>query len=200
MKNNIGKLAAAGALAALLAGCNNGSGTSIPSPHNSSSPAPQSYVQIELLSRPVVKEVFEKFVDHQITNGVEPYNDPTLQGEIQTFTDTFRPPNAKVGSDYGKALASILYPNEYAVDLSQGGNAAYLGVETGGATGGKFGGRGLTDDVVDISLGALFGNTLAALGVQPEDNEENGCLDTDNTKQLASQKGTSHFPYLSGPH
>jgi hypothetical protein len=189
---------AAIALGTLLAGCN-GSTNNIPRGPGTVG-GKQAYVQIELLSRPAVKEVFEKFVDHQVTNATEPYNDPTLQGEIQALEDALRPPNTNVGSDYGKALASVLYPNVYIVDLSQTGPASYLGVETGGATGGKFGGRAVTDDVVDISLGALFGNTLAKLGVQPEDNEENNCLTTDNVSIASSQKPTSSFPYLHPPH
>ena len=153
-----------------------------------------------MLSRPAVKELFEKFVDHQVTNAAEPYADATLQGEIQTLTDALRPPNTTAGSDYGRALASILYPNEMTADLSQTGVASYLGVETGGATGGKFGGRAVTDDVIDISLGAVFGGTLAALHVQPEDNEENACISTDNVAQNATQKPTVSFPYLATPH
>ncbi len=189
----VAALGALGTLAALT-GCNGNS--SVPPPIH---PATK-YTQIELLSRPAVKELFEKFVDHQITNAAEPYNDPTLQGEIQGLTDALRPPNAGKGSDYGKALASILYPNTYTVDLSQSGKASYLGVETGGATGGKFGGRDIADNVIDISLGAVFGHTLAALGVQPEDNEENACISTQNTTQKASQGNTGSFPYLSAPH
>jgi hypothetical protein len=184
------------ALAAVLAGCSNTSNSAV----NPSAVTPQKYQQIELLSRPAVKELFEKFVDHQITNAAEPYSDPTLQGEIQTFTDALRPPNAGKGSDYGKALASILYPNEYAVDLSQSSKASYLGVETGGATGGKFGGRDLADNVIDISLGAVFGSTLGALGVQPEDSEENTCLTTQHVAMNASQVRTGTFPYLAAPH
>ena len=187
--------AALAALAAILAGCTTGNAAV-----TTGVIAPQSYQQIELLSRPAVKELFEKFVDHQVTNAAEPYSDPTLQGEIQTFTDALRPPNAGKGSDYGKALASILYPNEYAVDLSQSGKASYLGVETGGATGGKFGGRDIADNVIDISLGAVFGNTLGALGVQPEDNEENTCLTTQHVAMNASQVRTGTFPYLAAPH
>jgi hypothetical protein len=162
----------------------------------------QAYVQIELLSRPAVKEVFETFVDHQVSNAAEPYNDPTLQSQIVGFTDALRPPNASVGSDYGKALASVLYPNVYLVNLASGGKAAYLGYETNGATGGgsTFGGRAVTDDVVDISLGALFGNTLAKLGLQPEDNEENTCLSSENLAQAPSQVPTATFPYLAKPH
>ena len=184
---------ALGLLAVVLSGC---SSTPLISP----APNTQSYQQIELLSRPAVKELFEKFVDHQITNTAEPYNDPTLQGEIQSFTDALRPPNAGKGSDYGKALASILYPNEYAVDLSQTGKASYLGVETGGATGGKFGGRDIADNVIDISLGAVFGKTLPTLGVQPEDNEENNCLTSQHVALNATQTPGASFPYLAAPH
>lgn len=195
MKHTI-HLLAIGAFGFGLAACGNNSVNTTPLAPR----APATYTQIELLSRPAVKELFEKFVDHQTTNAAEPYNDPTLQGEIQSFTDALRPPNGAAGSDYGKALAGILYPNEYAVDLSKAGPASYLGVETGGATGGTFGGRAVTDDVISISLGAVFGNTLVALHVQPEDNEENNCLTTDNVAQNATQKPTGTFPYLAVPH
>ena len=181
-----------------LAGC--GGSNSVNTTPATPPPSGTTYQQIELLSRPAVKELFEKFIDHQTTNGVEPYNDPTLQGEIQSFTDALRPPSTSAGSDYGKALASILYPNEYTVNLNASGNASYLGVETGGATGGTFGGRAVTDDVIAISLGAVFGNTLAKLGVQPEDHEENNCLSNDNVAQNATQKPSSTFPYLAPPH
>ena len=53
-------------------------------------------------------------------------------------------------------------------DLSQNTTkAAYLGVETAGATGSAFGGRALTDDVVDIDLGVIFGSTIPSLGLAP---------------------------------
>jgi hypothetical protein len=138
-----------------------------------------------------------------VTNAVEPYADATLQGEIQSFTDALRPPNASLGSDYGHALAGLLYPNWITFDISQTGGAAYLGNETAGATSAThstFGGRAVTDDVIDISLGAVFGHTLAALKVQPEDNEENNCLTTDNVAINATQNPTGTFPYLASPH
>ena len=213
MKKSIATLAAAGTLCVALAACNGGSVS--PPPFNSgpnpfASPLPsnptvstQSYVQIELLARPAIKEVFENFVDHKTTNAVEPYAgaaaDP-LPNAIVKFEDTVRPPNAALGTDYGKTLASILYPNEYTVDLSSTDSASYLGVETGGATGGKFGGRDIGDDVVNISLGALFGKTLSALKVLPDDGEENNCLSTENLSQNASQSKLSSFPYLAPPH
>jgi hypothetical protein len=189
---------AAGALGLGLAACSNNKAVPSSLPIGGDS---HTYTQIELLSRPAVKELFEKFVDHQTTNAAEPYNDPTLQGEIQSFTDALRPP--KNGADYGATLAKVLYPNEYAVDLSQAGPAAYLGYETGGATSATkstFGGRGVTDDVVDISLGAVFGNTLPTLGLIADDGQENNCLSKENVAQNATQVPTTTFPYLAGPH
>jgi hypothetical protein len=194
-------LLAIGALGFGLAAC--GGGNSVNTVPVTNGTNTIQYKQIELLSRPAVKELFEKFVDHQISNASEPYADTTLQGEIQGLTDALRPPNATLGTDYGRALAGILYPNEMSADLSQTGGAAYLGIETGGATSGtgsKFGGRAVTDDVIDISLGAVFGNTLAALHVQPEDNEENNCLTTDHVAMNASQAPVATFPYLHAPH
>ncbi|MDB5043343.1 MAG: hypothetical protein JWN27_4069 [Candidatus Eremiobacteraeota bacterium] len=203
-------LAALGALGLGLAGCN-GSNSSVPtvSPTGLATPLPTnpptgaaSYVQIELLSRPAVKEVFENFNDHKITNAVEPYvgspADP-LQAEIKATENTVRPPTGN--ANFGAALQSVLYPNVYVVDLSNTTDkASYLGVETGGATGGKFGGRDPGDDVIGISLGAAFGSTLVKLGVQPEDNQENACISAENVTQSPTQARTNTFPYLAGPH
>lgn len=218
MKTSIIGLVALGALSLGLAACGNNNNTSLPVLGNGNglaTPLPtnpptstQSYVQIELLSRPAVKEALESFNDHKVTNSVEPYaGSPTdpLQSDIAATEDLLRPPSSSAGSDYGKALQKVLYPNEIAVDLSNTTDkASYLGVETGGATGGKFGGRDIADDVINIDLGALFGNTLAKLGVQPEDNEENNCLSQQSadvkTLQRSTQANTGTFPYLSPPH
>ncbi len=155
------------------------------------------YVQAELLSRPAVKELFEYFQYHQYTNTSQPYNDTKLYDSIGYFTQEVigRSPAT------AKTLQAVLYPNEIAADLSQTSKAAYLGVETGGATGGKFGGRGLTDDVVDISLGAVFGNTLSALGLIPDDGKENTCLTAEHvTSGQGGIQTQTAFPYLAVPH
>jgi len=181
----------------LIAGCGGGGNTVSSVPQTPAT----TYTQIERLARPAIKEVFEPFNDHKVSNAAEPYNDPTMKADIIGTEDYVRPPSTTYGTDYGATLASVLYPDEYAVDLSQTGvTAAYLGVETGGATGSKFGGRGLGDDIVDISLGALFGNTLSALGVTADDHEENNCISKENLTQRASQAATATFPYFSSPH
>ena len=180
-----------------------------PLPSNPTIPA-GAYTQIELLARPAIKEALESFNNHKVTNKVEPYdkvNDP-LYGEIKGTVNLVRPPKmtATGAADYGTALQGILYPNEIIADLSNTADkASYLGVETGGATGGKFGGRDIADDVVNIDLGAVFGGTLAALKVQPEDNQENNCLsqqsaDQKPSLQRPSQAAVPTFPYVAPPH
>ncbi len=96
---------------------------------------------------------------------------------------------------------AVLGLNELAADVSQSGPAAYLGVETGGATGSKWGGRGLTDDIVNISLGAVFGNTIPALGLAPDDGKENNCLTNEHVSSgQGGQQTQSTFPYLAPAH
>ena len=188
------KLLTLGALAGLVAlgGCNNGSN---PSPAPTAAPLIPSgnFIQIERLARPAVKEAFEQYNNHDTTNRSTPYGgDTQLAGEIQSFTSTV----AGRAPAYGQTLASILIPDEMAADFTQGGPAAYLGVETGGATGGKFGGRKTTDDVITTSLGAIFGKTLSALGLVPDDGKSSPCLSTQNLTASNQAQNTAQFPYL----
>ena len=156
-----------------------------------------AYEQKELLSRPAVKELFEVFAHHEITNKREPYDDPQIKFAIGYFMHNVAGRSMQI-TDLATA---VLYPNELAADLSKAGPAAYLGVETGGATGSKFGGRGLTDDVIDTSLGAVFGNTFPALGLAPDDKKENNCLTSEHVKSAQGGKQTqSTFPYVTSPH
>ena len=189
-------LVAAAAAGALVAACSSGSVPAAFTPAGSGADALRSaagtYKQIELLSRPAVKEAFEAFEDHNKTNRSEPYDDPVLRSQIKSFALNFRKEKTAA------TLQAVLYPNVMKVDLSQNvTNASYLGYETGGATGSKFGGRALDDDVIDISLGALFGNTLSALGLIPDDHKEAPCLTTDNIGY--DKMNTSKFPYVQGP-
>ena len=124
---------------AVIGGCS-GTSTFNPAPNPSGAPPPvtAAYKQIELLSRPAVKEAFEAFADHNKTNRSEPYADPVLKGQIKSFASIFRSPQTAA------TLQAVLYPNVMKADLSQNvTTASYLGYETGGATGSKFGGRGL---------------------------------------------------------
>ena len=187
IKNILAGAALGGLIAVLFTACGK----------SSSTPSGALFSQIELLSRPAVKEAFENFTDHDTTNRTEPYNDATLRGEIGTFSTTVAGRSGATAA----ALQSILYPNEMVVDLSQSAaTAAYLGVETNGATGSKFGGRNLTQDTIGISLGAIFGPTLSALSVVPDDAKESPCLATDNVPAAVPAYGaTTTFPYAQPP-
>ena len=160
------------------------------------SPYGASYKQIERLARPAVKEAFESFDRHDRTNRSAPTNDPYLGDDIVSFTKTV----AGRSDAIADTLKAVLIPDEMLADLSQTGvKAAYLGTETGGATGSKFGGRGLSDNVIDISLGAVFGGTLPALKLTPDDGKESKCLTSDNVS-AAGHHYLDSFPYLGKPN
>ncbi len=162
------------------------------------------YHQVERLARPAIKEATESFANHAITNTVSPESastDSVLAQSIVSFTETV----AGRSTATATALESVLIPDELSADLSDTTDtkAAYLGVETGGFTGSNFGGRALTDDVVSLDLGAVFGPTLSALGVVADDGKESPCLETDNVPAATAQATdhiTSTFPYVGAPH
>jgi hypothetical protein len=182
-------LFAAALAATAMFGCTNNNGTTLPPPGS----LPQ-YTQIERLARPAVKEAFEAFANHDATNRSSPYNDPLLPGDIVSFMTTA----AGRSTTIANAVQGVLIPDEMIADLSSSDPATYLGVETNGATGGHFGGRALTSDVIAISLGAIFGNTIPAVTGIADDVKENHCLSNDNVSS-SGKHFTGAFPYLGPP-
>jgi len=191
-----------------FAGC--GGGSTVLTPPPPLGPGAK-YIQIERLSRPAIKEVFEPFQHHQKSNGIEPYADTTIKTDIHDTEDAIRyGTTTPSGADYGAALQGILYPDEYTVNLS-GGNPSmttqgeyFLSTET--SKGADFGGRAPNDDVIDLELGILFGNTIPALGLAPDDGKENTCLSSQNIAgpgvyggQNARKTATATFPYFPTP-
>lgn len=156
-----------------------------------------NYAQIDRLARPVVNEVFATVANnrHQINDEDSP---PQDKNELIKDIDSFLTFPAGRSPATRKVIEAILVPDMMIADLSQPGKASYLGTETGGATGGKFGGRALTDDVVDISLGIVFGNTISALGLAPDDKKEIPTLTSDHVGP-GGKHFTSTFPYLGAP-
>ncbi|MCW3098175.1 MAG: hypothetical protein JWL77_3793 [Chthonomonadaceae bacterium] len=198
---NVRNLILGGSLASVLglaslAGCG--------SDNNS---GPKTYTQIDRLARPAVNEVLATVANnrHAINDTAVPSQDGQsgfLTDDIQTFMTTAAG-RSQATTD---AVKSVLVPDVLVADLSQTGQAAYLGVETGGFTGGTFGGRKLTDDVVDVSLGVIFGGTVPALfPAVPDDGKEIPTLTTDNVSYTTAPKhyqdgvvSAAVFPYL-GP-
>ncbi len=185
----------------------------------------QSFSQVDRLNRPAVNEVFASFARHDPNNRDTPVDDPNpanLKGDILNFMTTVAGRSTAIST----VVASVLTPDVQIADLSVPGQSCigtapgtcsnYLGVETGGKAspqGSTFGGRALTDDIVDVSLSVIFGKTIPALGLAPDDNnEQDGRADpsfpsghrpnltTDNVSYLTAPKHfTPAFPYLGTP-
>ena len=121
------------------------------------------YHQQDRLARPAVNEALATVsgLRHHVNNTDNPTDDAgQLKGDIESFL-TFP---AGRSTAIKNAIEAVLVPDVMIADLSQMGvGAAYLGVETQGISGSKFGGRALIDDVVDTDLGAVFGNLIPVL-------------------------------------
>jgi hypothetical protein len=161
------------------------------------SSGPVTYTQIDRLARPAVNELFATVANnrHQVNDEDGPSNDVNqLKNDIDSFL--IAPANRSTATR--AVIESVLVPDMMKADLSQSGVAAYLGTETGGATGGKFGGRKLSDDVIDISLGIVFGNTVSALGLAPDDGAEIPTLTSDHVDD-SGKHFLATFPYVGNP-
>ena len=188
--------------AALLAGCGSSrKGDSGPQLGTLGGTTPHVFVQIDRLSRPAINEAFATVANnrhaqnHTLNSPTDDAGPTGLQSDIQTFM-TGTAGRSQAITDVVKA---VLIPDVMRVDLSQPTTtAAYLGVETGGATGSKFGGRALTDDVIDTDLGVIFGSTIPALGLAKDDGKEIPTLTTDNVGY--DKHCTDTFPYVGAPN
>ena len=179
---------AALAVAALAAGtaCNSDdvTGTGIDVSH--------TYNQVQRLGNPLVSEVLLQKRDHGFHGSTAPDADvANFSAKVKGFIAAFRP-NA---TGLQNAIAATLLPDMLTVDTAQPQTTAgYLSYVLS-PTGKGFGGRKLSDDVVDISLSAVFSDLL--------DPTEAKCtpfqlpLCTDN---VPSHGGfTASFPYLATP-
>lgn len=199
---NIKFISALGLLGLGLAACSSGSSVRIAPPLVTGSTTAKPYTQIERLSRPAIKEVFEPFNDHATSNAIEPYQDTLLHDDIKGTEDFVRYGAAGPGTgpDYGATFQGILYPDEYLVDLSKT-TGGFLTTELAG----QFGGRNPNDDVIGAELSVLFGTGASdgTLGVvlAPADNKQNNCLSTENLPgpPSAAQAQIPTFPYLPLP-
>jgi len=158
------------------------------------------FQQLDRLGRPLINEglATTTFNRHLINDQIAPGQDPNqIKNDIGLFFNFPAGRSAAITA----AVQSVLIPDVLVADLSDTTDpASYLGYETGGFTGGKFGGRALTDDVVDLTLGIIFGGTIPALGMAPEDGQEKPFFTTDNVGDGAKTFTPNAFPYLGNPH
>lgn len=145
----------------------------------------RTFTQIDRLGNPLVNEVAFAKRNHGFHNTTGPSTDVTnFKAELEAFVTTVAGRPASVAT----TLSSVLLPDMLIVQSDKAGS-------TGGwlswALAAGYGGRNLTDDVVDAGLMAIFGPLLSSSNVSPG-------LTTDNVG--ANDKAFSNtFPYLAEP-
>jgi hypothetical protein len=176
-----GVLAAAGLAATACSDDNNdGTGPTVP----------RMYNQVQRLGNPLVSEVLLAKRAHPTHGSIGPDQDATLVApDVVDFLTTV------AGRDpaYIQAIAPALIPDVLVVDTSKdpSGPAGWLTWLP--QLGSGYGGRKLTDDVVDLALTAVFGDALGdAAHATPELTTDFVANDSPNI--------TGTFPYLAPPN
>jgi len=174
-------LAALGALAlvAAVGACNDDNSDN----NITGVPSDRVYVQVERLGNPLVSEVFLAKRNHGFHNAGKPSTDVVSHAtELKAFVTTVAGRDQSVAN----TLASVLLPDMLIVQTDKPGNTAGW---LSWALANGYGGRKLTDDVVDAGLSAIFGSLLSPNNVSPG-------LATDNVSANDKPFGTT-FPYLA---
>src|SRR5437870_5732428 len=162
---------------ALLAGCNN---------DNVMAATERAYNQIQRLGNPLVSEVFLAKRSHPVHGATGPAQDVTLiSAELKAFVANVAGRNATVQN----TLAAVLLPDELIIQTDK--DAASAGWLSWALANG-WGGRKLTNDVVDAGLSAIFGSLLDPSNTSPG-------LTTDNVAANDVAFDCT-FPYLAAPH
>ena len=158
------------------AACNNDTTTM------TTTPSARMYNQVQRLGNPLVSEVFLAKRSHATHGSTGPAQDVTLiKPELISFVATVAGRNATVQN----TLAAVLLPDMLIVQTDKAQSTA--GWLTWALANG-WGGRKLTDDVVDAGLSAIFGTLLDPSNVTPG-------LTTDNV--ASDSPFTTTFPYVA---
>jgi hypothetical protein len=143
----------------------------------------RTYVQIERLGNPLVAEVFLAKRDHGFFNAGAPSTDVTqFKALLESFVANVAGRSAAVQT----TLSSVLLPDMLIVQTDKAGNTAGW---LSWALANGYGGRTLSDDVVDAGLAALFGTLLDANNTVP-------ALTSDNVGPSVRTFAAT-FPYLT---
>lgn len=152
-------------------------------------PSTRIYDQVEFLGNPLVSEVTIVKANHNYYNRTQPYNTSAFLPQTAAFvTDVAGRPAALAST-----LGSVLYPDILIVDSSKDpSTAGWLSW----ALANGWGGRKLTDDVVDIGLSAIFSSLLSPTGASCAPGHLPLCTDNVNANDKAF---LTTFPYLAAP-
>ncbi|MFN8668442.1 MAG: DUF4331 family protein [Gemmatimonadaceae bacterium] len=111
-----------------------------------------TYDQVEFLANPLVAEVTVVKANHDGYNQTMPYTSSLYRAETETFIRSFGR-----SATLATTLGSVLYPDMLIVDpTKEPSSAGWLSW----ALASGWGGRKLSDDVVDLGLSAIFSTFL----------------------------------------
>jgi hypothetical protein len=147
------------------------------------------YDQIDFLGNPLVAEVTIVKANHDAYNRTMPYASATYRPQTESFiVDVAGRPLA-----YAQTVSGVLYPDMLIVDSSKpASSAGWLSW----ALANGYGGRKLSDDVVDIGLYAIFSSLLSPDGASCAPGALPLCTDNVNAND---KPFLSTFPYLAAP-
>lgn len=180
-----GRVFSAFVLAAGLAACNDDNDAMI-DPGTT-----QSYDQIQRLGNPLVSEVFLAKRSHPQHGAIGPDQDAAMIGaELKSFVTGV----AGRSQALANTLAAVLLPDMLIVQTDKAtASAGWLTWLP--QLGNGWGGRKLSDDVVDLGLLAIFGDPF---GIDPPGAAGKAGLTTDNVATDSPFLAT--FPYLAAPN
>lgn len=175
---------------ALTTGCADGISGPDADPMLAGNPANDVvYDQTDFLGNPLVSEVTIVKASHDAYNRTQPYNTATFQPQTEQFiTGVAGRPAA-----YAQTVAGVLHPDMLVVDASKpASTAGWLSW----ALANGYGGRKLSDDVVDVGLIAIFSSLLSPANASCAPGALPLC--TDNVPANDKPFLTT-FPYLASP-
>jgi Domain of unknown function (DUF4331) len=147
------------------------------------------YEQVEFLGNPLVSEVTIVKANHDRYNRTQPYNTAEFGAQSLAFINAFRGAQPVVAN----TLGAVLYPDMLIVESSR--NPATSGWLSWALANG-WGGRNLSDDVVDAGLSAIFGKIVSPVGAYCDNFQLPLCTDNVPVNDKAFLRS---FPYLASP-
>ena len=148
------------------------------------------YDQTDFLGNPLVSEVTIQKANHALYNKTQPYNTATFLPQTAAFVTGV----AGRPAGYAAIIGGVLYPDRLGVDPSKAPNTAGW---LSWALAGGWGGRKLTDDVVDTGLIAIFSSLLSPTGASCAPGALPLCTDNVSANDVPF---SPTFPYLAAPH
>jgi len=177
---------------ALASACSDNGATTPTDPANM-----RSFDQVQRLGNPLVSEVLLQKADHPLHGSIGPDQDVALVGPRALAFLTGPSSVAGRSADYANVLGGVLLPDMLIVQTDKDpGTAGWLNWVGVPPLANGWGGRKLTDDVVDLALLAVFGDPF---GLDPQGAQGKSALTTDNVA-FDSPGITPTFPYLAPPN